>query len=194
MLSMIFHLQEEGWAVCRVFKKKLATTMRREGEHESLCWYNDDQVSNFMPDFDSPRRFPNPYSATAYHNPHLAYTNNMQQPPNDAFLQLPQLESPKVPQSYGSNLNQMVLPNSIYNTNNNYDHQAVDQVTDWRVLDKFVASQLSQEDGCSKMETSAVACSSSPASEQMNLQLQNDFKSQEMASELASSSQVDLWK
>ncbi|XP_009804644.1 NAC domain-containing protein 7 isoform X2 [Nicotiana sylvestris] len=186
--------QEEGWAVCRVFKKKLATTMRREGEHESLCWYNDDQVSNFMPDFESPRRFPNPYSATAYHNPQFAYTNNMQQPPNDAFLQLPQLESPKVPQSYGSNMNQMVQSNSIYNThNNNYDHQAVDQVTDWRVLDKFVASQLSQEDGCSKMETSA-ACCSSPASEQMNLQLQNDFKSQEMASELASSSQVDLWK
>ncbi|XP_060207273.1 NAC domain-containing protein 7-like [Lycium barbarum] len=194
--------QEEGWAVCRVFKKKLATTMRGEGhhQHESLCWYNDDQlVSNFMPDFDSPRRnFPNPYNPPVYQHPNPHYSSNiMQQPHNDAFLQLPQLESPKIPQSYGNNIiNQIIAqPNSsIYN--NNYD-QAVDQVTDWRVLDKFVASQLSQQDGCSNMDNAA--CSSSPASEQMSLIHQNDTKGTEMASSdigslSASSSQVDLWK
>ncbi|CAN4127575.1 unnamed protein product [Withania somnifera] len=193
--------QAKGWAVCRVFKKKLATSMRIEGDihqHESLCWYNDDQlVSNFMPDFDSPRRnnFPNSYNTTpsSYHH-QLPYNNTMQHHPhhNDAlFLQLPQLESPKVPQSYG--INQIIAqPTSIYN---NYDQAVVDQVTDWRVLDKFVASQLSQQDG-----NVAAACSSSPASEeQMNL-LQNDkgtdqMASSEIASLSASSSQLDhLWK
>lgn len=187
------NLQEEGWAVCRVFKKKLATSIRSGGDqlyqHESLCWYNDDQlVSNFMPDFDSPQRnnFPNPYNTPSYHH-QLPY-NNMQQP-DALFLQLPQLESPKIPQSYGS-VNQIIAqPNSIYN-NNNYD-----QVTDWRVLDKFVASQLStQQDGYN------AACSSSPASEQMNMHIQSDTKGQEMStSEIgslsASSSQLDhIWK
>ncbi|KAG5592977.1 hypothetical protein H5410_043491 [Solanum commersonii] len=144
---------QASWAVCRVFKKKLATSIRREGDqlyqHESLCWYNDDQlVSNFTPYFDSPQ------------------------------------QSPKIPPSYGS-----INNNSIYNNNNNYD-----QVTDWRVLDKFVASQLStQQDGYN------AACSSSPASEKMNMQLQSDTKGQEMSSEIASlsasSSQFDnLWK
>ncbi|CAN4077914.1 unnamed protein product [Withania somnifera] len=193
--------QAKGWAVCRVFKKKLPTSMRIEGDihqHESLCWYNDDHlVSNFMPDFETPRRnnFPNPYNTNtpSYHH-QIPYNNMQHQPHNDAlFLQLPQLESPKIPQSYG--INQIIAqPNSIYN-NNNCD-QAVDQVTDWRVLDKFVASQLSQQDG------TAAACSSSPASdEQMNL-LQNDstnmgteMASSEIASLSASSSQLDhLWK
>ncbi|KAJ8555641.1 hypothetical protein K7X08_013137 [Anisodus acutangulus] len=187
--------QEEGWAVCIVFKKKLATTMRSEGhhQHESLCWYNDDQlISNFMPNFDSPRlNFPNPYNNTPSYSHQLPCSNV--QPHSDAlFLQLPQLESPKIPQSYGSNI--ILQPNSIYNTNNNYD-QAVDQVTDWRVLDKFVASQLSHEHG-----TANAACSSSPASEHMNLHHQNDtnkgtdMASSEIGSLSASSSQVDLWK
>ncbi|XP_049415662.1 NAC domain-containing protein 7-like isoform X1 [Solanum stenotomum] len=187
-------IQAKGWAVCRVFKKKLATSIRREGDqlyqHESLCWYNDDQlVSNFTPNFDSPQRnsFPNPYNVTPSYHHQLPYNNMHQQYPqnNDAlFLQLPQLESPKIPLPYGS-----INNNSIYNNNNNYD-----QVTDWRVLDKLVASQLStQQDGCN------AACSSSPASEKMNMQLQSDTKGQEMSSEIASlsasSSQFDnLWK
>ncbi|KAM3396853.1 NAC domain-containing protein 26 [Capsicum galapagoense] len=194
--------QAKGWAVCRVFKKKLATSIRGEGEQyqqESLCWYNNEQlVSNFIPDFDSPRRnnFPNiPYNTTPSYHHQLPYTN-MQPHNNDAlFLQLPQLESPKIPQSYhGINQINIEQPNSIYN---NYDNQAVDQVTDWRVLDKFVASQLSQQDG------TAAACSSSPASHehQMNL-LQDDsinkgteMASSEIASLSASSSQLDhLWK
>ncbi|KAK4365236.1 hypothetical protein RND71_016594 [Anisodus tanguticus] len=186
---------EEGWAVCIVFKKKLATTMRSEGhhQHESLCWYNDDQlISNFMPDFNSPRsNFPNPYNNTPSY-PHQLPCSNVQPHSDALFLQLPQLESPKIPQSYGSNI--VLQPNSIYNTNNNYD-QAVDHVTDWRVLDKFVASQLSHEDG-----TANAACSSSPASEHMNLLHQSDtnkgtdMASSEIGSLSASSSQVDLWK
>uniref|UniRef100_A0A3Q7HSK4 NAC domain-containing protein n=1 Tax=Solanum lycopersicum TaxID=4081 RepID=A0A3Q7HSK4_SOLLC len=145
-------LSEEGWAVCRVFKKKLATSIRREGDqlyqHESLCWYNDDQlVSNFTSNFDSPPRnnFPNPYNVTPSYHHQLPY-NNMHQNPhnNDAlFLQLPQLDT--------------------------------------------------QQDGYNG------ACSSSTASEKMNMQLQSDTKGQEMSSEIASlsasSSQFDnIWK
>ncbi|KAL2540080.1 NAC domain-containing protein 7 [Abeliophyllum distichum] len=38
--------QEEGWVVCRVFKKRIAS-MHKVSEHDSPIWY-DDQVS-FMP-------------------------------------------------------------------------------------------------------------------------------------------------
>lgn len=65
----------------------------------------------------------------------------------EQFIQLPQLESPSVPL--------MKRPStvvSLVSDNNNEDHDDQNRlllsnkkVTDWRDLDKFVASQLSQE-------------------------------------------------
>ncbi|CAI9784468.1 unnamed protein product [Fraxinus pennsylvanica] len=158
--SFEFDLQEEGWVVCRMFMKKMATT-RKEEEHESLCWY-DDQVS-FMPDFNFSRPISQPYT-TSYH-PHYTCKQELElqyNMPHDAFFQLPELESPKVPQSTASSSiipcgvlqfsslgheenvqqNNQLHISEIYSN----DQAAVDQVTDWRVLDKFVASQLSQDD------------------------------------------------
>ncbi|GFZ01935.1 similar to NAC 007 [Actinidia rufa] len=136
--------QAKGWVVCRVFKKRLPST-RTTSELDSPCWY-EDQVS-FMPDFDSPRPMPHPYS-TSYH-PHYSCKRELElhfNVPHDPFLQLPQLESPSVArlqedQSLKQSINQHNI-DSICGSN----EQAVDQLTDWRVLDKFVASQLSQED------------------------------------------------
>ncbi|XP_059643970.1 NAC domain-containing protein 7-like [Cornus florida] len=208
--------QEEGWVVCRVFKKRLAT-VRKMGEHESPCWY-DDQVS-FMPDFDSPRQISQPYASYQHHYPckqELELQYNMS---HDAFLQLPQLESPQVQQSVagvscnsvvpygfdsnnGSTLQSSTLTqeehvnnqqnkNSLYGNNN---EQAVDQVTDWRVLDKFVASQLSQEDAAK--ETTYSNAASFQVAEHLNML--SESKRQESASEYASMStpscQIDLWK
>lgn len=226
--------QEEGWVVCRVFKKRIAT-IRKEGDHEQLCWY-DDQVS-FMADFDSPRRIAQQQQYTAY-NPQyckqeLELQYNMS---HDAFLQLPQLESPKVPQSsstatlscnlvvpYGFERNtagnislpspttlthgqqihhqinhQSMNSSSLYDCNSN--EQGVDQVTDWRVLDKFVASQLSHEDASKQVEaTYSDAPSSLQLTEQVNI-LVNEHNRQEVSSSevLASmatpTSEIDLWK
>ncbi|CAK9173176.1 unnamed protein product [Ilex paraguariensis] len=186
-------------------------TLRKEGEHESLYWY-DDHVS-FMPDFDSPRRIHQSY--TSYHHQYsckqeleLQYTM-----PHESFHQLPQLESPKVAESMAQvNCNSMAPYNFerhnllsstlaqehlqqsnqldinlLYSNNNEH---ALDQVTDWRVLDKFVASQLSQEDATKESTSFQVA-------ENMNM-LINGSKRQEMASEYAaissSSCHIDLWK
>ncbi|KAA8521889.1 hypothetical protein F0562_012797 [Nyssa sinensis] len=207
--------QEEGWVVCRVFKKRV-TTVRKMDEHESPCWY-DDQIS-FMPDFDSPRRISQPYSSYHYQHSSKQELDQLQyNMPHEPFLQLPQLESPKVPPSLanascnsvvpynfnrnnGSTLQSSTLTqeehvqqnnqqnmNSLYSNNN---EQAVEQVvTDWRVLDKFVASQLSQEDDVKETTYSTA--------EHMNMLL-SDSKRQEMASDYASistpSCQIDLWK
>lgn len=221
-------MQEEGWVVCRVFKKRLAT-VRKMGEYESPCWY--DQVS-FMPEVDnSPRRsISHPY-ASPYHQQlysqckqelDLQYT--MPHPPHhhDSFLQLPQLESPKVPQSapYGSIMQSSTLTQeeqlqhinhqqNLFNSSssssllyNNNDQHAVDQLQDWRVVDKLVASQLShdQQDSSKEVTNYSNAAAMFRVAEQINMLANEAYRRpdnnivQDYASTSTSSCQNDLWK
>ncbi|XP_024996980.1 NAC domain-containing protein 7-like [Cynara cardunculus var. scolymus] len=210
--------QEEGWVVCRVFKKRI-TTVRRMDEHDALSWY-DDQVS-FMPDYESPNRISHPYTANNSYQHQLPGKSELDQmhynlPHEHSFLQLPQLESLRFPQSaaasvsasYGSafqpsiqqsNINLLYGDNNNNNHNNNNNGEQDLQVTDWRVLDKFVASQLSNDqDAVTKENTYLNPPSSSlQMAEHMNMLL-SDSKSDEIASEGASIStstcQIDLWK
>ncbi|CAN1186024.1 NAC domain-containing protein 7 [Linum perenne] len=256
--------QEEGWVVCRVFKKRLPTTMRRFGEYDSPCWYDDQ--SSFMQELDSPRHvshhhhqpYPSPPSSylqhqhqhqhqhhqqhylhckqeldqlqyNMTHNHHHNHTNE----PN--FLQLPQLESPKVPTS-NTNCNNnnnnnssssSMVPN-FYDKNNgallpqeevlhiqqsqhnlasfhNMSDQEQMVATDWRVLDKFVASQLSNELGnAASKEASTHVNNVSPSSsfhvvdENVVVVTNDDSKRSETledyASTLTSTCEIDLWK
>lgn len=227
-------MQEEGWVVCRVFKKRIAT-IRKEGEHDQLCWYDDHQVS-FMPDFDSPRRIPQQYGTNTAYNNHqyckqelhelMHYNNsnnNMSHHHQDPFLQLPQLESPKVPYGFVDRIStQLLAPSPTLSTNHQiminssstmYDHHQQgdgvdDQVTtDWRVLDKFVASQLSHEDASRKQQvegTYSDGPSSLQLTEQVNLLVNEHNMRQEVmcssSSELGNNSmstptsEIDLWK
>lgn len=182
--------QEEGWVVCRVFKKRVPT-MRKVGDYDSPSWY-DEQVS-FMPETGSPRRISQPYASYHHHYPckhELELQYNM---PHDPFLQLPQLESPEVPQMQQCHQQNL---NSLYRNNN--CEQAVDQVTDWRVLDKFVASQLASHEDASKGTSNFSNTATFNAAEQMNV-LANESKGSEIAQEYASTStsscQIDqLWR
>ncbi|KAG6429547.1 hypothetical protein SASPL_107599 [Salvia splendens] len=183
--------QEEGWVVCRVFKKRIATTQKMS-EHDSPVWY-EDHVS-FMPDMESPKQ--------QTFNPNLSYNSYPYKKemslqygiPADHFLQLPLLESPKVLQPPSSincrssgfgNHHQHLdqgYPSAFRNTND----QSGDQVTDWRVLDKFVASQLSHEEVSKDNETF-------PAAEEAGL-ISGDLSKPENATTSSSSCQIDLWK
>ncbi|XAR66143.1 hypothetical protein NMG60_11012247 [Bertholletia excelsa] len=200
--------QEEGWVVCRVFKKRL-TTMRKVSEHDSPNWY-DDQVS-FMPDLDSPKQNTSHANTTLlyhHHNPYqqpskkeldLQYPNNL--PYHSHFLQLPLLESPNkliqtaATMSSSTSMAPYVLHPSLQALNSPIygQDQAMDQLTDWRVLDKFVASQLSQEEVPKESHEYPVHVSAlfNPSEEQL-------MNKQEMASENASTStsscQMELWK
>ncbi|KAK6145634.1 hypothetical protein DH2020_022454 [Rehmannia glutinosa] len=211
--------QEEGWVVCRVFKKRIAST-QKFSEHDSPIWY-DDHVS-FMPEMESPKQ-QHSYNANnnnlSYNYPYNNNNNtsckkgmtNMPYgiiPSSDHhhFLNhhhLPLLESPKMlhPQSglintgptfpFGGGVNVNLNPGnnlqtldqSIFRNNEN----STDQVTDWRLLDKFVASQLSQEEEVSKENDTF------PASDDSNL-ISRDMNKQENASTSSSSCQIDLWK
>ncbi|KAK6117892.1 hypothetical protein DH2020_048368 [Rehmannia glutinosa] len=211
---------QEGWVVCRVFKKRIAST-QKFSEHDSPIWY-DDHVS-FMPEMESPKQQHsyNPNNNNLSYN--YPYNNNNNNtsckkgmtnmpygiiPSSDHhhFLNhhhLPLLESPKMlhPQSGlintgptfpfggGVNVNRnpgnnlQTLDQSIFRNNEN----STDQVTDWRLLDKFVASQLSQEEEVSKENDTF------PASDDSNL-ISRDMNKQENASTSSSSCQIDLWK
>ncbi|XP_058225012.1 NAC domain-containing protein 7-like [Rhododendron vialii] len=188
--------QEEGWVVCRVFIKRITTT-RKMGEHDSPFWY-DDQVS-FMPEFDSPRQISHPY--TSHHHQYysckeeLELQHNMA-PQNPNFLQLPQLESPNNgSMMQSSTLTQEEPIKQQGNIQQNID--SMDQLTDWRVLDKFVASQLSHEDASKEDIQNYSNSASFQVAEHMNMVL-NGSERQDDGSEYASMSTpicpIDLWK
>lgn len=195
---MMDDLQEEGWVVCRVFKKRIAT-VRRMNEHESPCWY--DESVPFMPDLDSPNQsshsnFPHHLSNfPCKKEVDLAY----QAQPQDHFLHLPLLESQKLLQSVTNNNNiptatfaldinlqasnfqasaakqqniqqqqqQQISDQNLlflFENNNNNNEQTMDQLTDWRVFDKYVASQLSQENNNNASKQQLVVPENAPTS------------------------------
>ncbi|XP_061369033.1 NAC domain-containing protein 7-like isoform X1 [Gastrolobium bilobum] len=213
--------QAKGWVVCRVFKKRV-TTMRKVSEHESSCWY-DDQVS-FMHDMDSPKQSSQSNLVYQIPYPCKKELDLPYQLPREHFhQQLPLLESPKLLQSASTiaSINPMapydhldvnhataLMPSTFIQEeqvqqqnfqamygNINTNEQAVDQVTDWRVLDKFVASQLSQD--ASKDNNYSNTGSILHGTDNSNVQFRNLDK-QEMVIENASTSNsscpIDLWK
>ncbi|XP_076953015.1 NAC domain-containing protein 105-like [Bidens hawaiensis] len=222
--------QEEGWVVCRVFKKRLPA-MRRASEHESPIWYEEHQVS-FMPEIDSPNQN---HSLTNMVNPNYQYPygsckkelDQMQNYHITPDLQLPLLESPKLlPNNnssmpvYGINTNQVgtinYQPPSLTQVQNNSTHPNQDQnvnnqMTDWRVLDKFVASQLlsqgdafvTKENHYTDMDDNSPILRSHDDNERSNCELITHQNKQEHemlsvpdqdASDSTSKCPIDLWK
>ncbi|KAJ1272033.1 hypothetical protein BS78_06G172000 [Paspalum vaginatum] len=157
---------EEGWVVCRVFRKRLATVQRMAGD--SPYWFNDH--AGFMaPELGSPGQAAAHHqqqqqSAMMYHRPQSSYPCKVELEyhhllPQEHFLpQLPHLESPKLPDLIGQVAT--ALPPCSLAQENGAPRYTVQELqaepvyltagdasgTDWRALDKFVASQLSHGD------------------------------------------------
>ncbi|KAK7322443.1 hypothetical protein VNO77_25823 [Canavalia gladiata] len=191
--------QEEGWVVCRVFKKRL-TTMRKLSEHDSPCWY-DDQVS-FMQDLDSPKQTSQPNLPYQFPYPCKKELDL----PYHLPLQLP-LENPKMFQSSSNTMTQFGIeenhatplhPPSMMQQVQHQNFQAVfgntntneQLAADWRALDKYVASQLSQEDA-SKDNSNIFHMKSNSNIEELDKQ---DMNMPENASTSNSSCPIDMWK
>jgi hypothetical protein len=202
-LSSVQLMQEEGWVVCRVFKKKI-TAMRKVSEHESPCWY-DDQVS-FMPEMDSPKH--SSHSNLVYQQLPYHCKKELDLPyhlPREHFLQLPLLESPKMLQSaanvssYGIDINHAAattlhsssLSHQIQQPHEHSFHAMDQMTTDWRVLDKFVASQLSPDGAANMFHASG--------NTNTNVLVSRHLEKQEMLPENASMSSssnchIEFWK
>ncbi|KAF6174723.1 hypothetical protein GIB67_008778 [Kingdonia uniflora] len=186
-------------------------------EQGSPCWY-EEQVS-FMPELDSPRRSSHP--EMGYNHPLYSCKQELELQyniPHESFLQLPHLESPNIPplsasvscnslSAYGLQPSSLTQDNQMHKNHrhsmtthyNNNNDQGVEQVTDWRVLDKFVASQLSQEDISKEPNyTNTNGANIFHVSDNMTNILAQESNKQEMGSEYASTStsscHIDLWK
>nr|QSD99857.1 NAC family transcription factor [Melilotus albus] len=134
--------QEEGWVVCRAFKKRTtnsqSTKSTIEGWDTSYFFEeSSSRVNNSMVDpIDQLiSRQPQSYLSQSYNMCKQEIEACMHA---EQFVQLPQLESPSLPLAKRPSTMSLV-------SDNNNDDFATNTVTDWRALDKFVASQLSHE-------------------------------------------------
>ncbi|KAF5735970.1 NAC domain-containing protein 7 isoform X1 [Tripterygium wilfordii] len=158
--------QEEGWVVCRAFKKRTTGQAKSIEAWDSGYFYDETSgVSSVIDpiDYISRQQPQSTFLAQNYLCKQEREPENlsfMHQP--DSFVQLPQLESPSLPlmTRLSSSISLISSSENNNNNNNNEEHDLQEQmnrgcydnysnknkVTDWRALDKFVASQLSHED------------------------------------------------
>ncbi|MED6181400.1 hypothetical protein PIB30_019116 [Stylosanthes scabra] len=136
--------QEEGWVVCRAFKKRTTTTnvqtKSMEGWDSSRYLYEEASGGGGGSGGGVVESIEQLLSRQGGHHHHQSSSfmckqeiENMQANA-DQFIELPQLESPTT----------LPLANSKRpSTSNNKEASKKVVTTDWRDLDKFVASQLS---------------------------------------------------
>ncbi|PPD97798.1 hypothetical protein GOBAR_DD05175 [Gossypium barbadense] len=126
---------EEGWVVCRAFKKK-ATGQTKSIDVWDSSYDEPSGISSVVDPLDYLSRQPQNLLPPSYLCKQETEAENLSFVHSDQFVQLPQLESPSLPLIKKQTSISLIMCNN----NNN------EKVTDWRTLDKFVASQLSHED------------------------------------------------
>ncbi|KAK1261855.1 NAC domain-containing protein 7 [Acorus gramineus] len=144
--------QEEGWVVCRAFKKR-TTSIQARNNYEGI-WdsrYSYDEPNNVNTLFD-------PVNHLRRHPCNLECKQETEFLEKIShFNQLPQLQSPSMPlirrpSTISVSLDkeeeeEEVVITGVSNAKNKMNNNVVENVTDWRDLDKFVASQLSHGEG-----------------------------------------------
>ncbi|KAG6766721.1 hypothetical protein POTOM_027892 [Populus tomentosa] len=146
-------IKEEGWVVCRAFKKRTTGQNKSmEGWDSSYFYEESSGVSSVVDPMDYITRQPQNFLAQNFLCKQEIEGDNLNFMHSENFVQLPQLESPSLPLikrpsssvsliSENNNSN-----NEVEEQNRKLSNNSTQKVTDWRALDKFVASQLSQED------------------------------------------------
>ncbi|XVF62167.1 hypothetical protein PTKIN_Ptkin08bG0195100 [Pterospermum kingtungense] len=147
--------QEEGWVVCRAFKKRntgQTKSINIDGWDSSYYYDEASGVSSVVDPVDYIPRQPQNFLPQNLLCKQETEADNLNFVHSDQFVQLPQLESPSLPLikrpssvsliSETTNYEEEDQHSRIKCSNNN---NTTKKVTDWRAFDKFVASQLSQE-------------------------------------------------
>ncbi|TKY55880.1 NAC domain-containing protein 37 [Spatholobus suberectus] len=139
--------QEEGWVVCRAFKKRTNGQTKTIEEWDRSYLYDEQArgVNSVVDPIDLILRQPQKFSAQNFLYKQETEADNLSFMHADQLVQLPQLECPSLPL-----IRKQSSVSLISDNNEEYDYQKglsnTQKVTDWRALDKFVASQLSQEE------------------------------------------------
>ncbi|MBA0590398.1 hypothetical protein Gorai_019104, partial [Gossypium raimondii] len=146
-------LQEEGWVVCRAFKKK-TTGQTKSIDVWDSSYDEPSGISSVVDPLDYLSRQPQNLLPPSYLCKQETEAENLNFVHSDQFVQLPQLESPSLPLIKKPTSISLVPENNINNNTNHKEEEDHllkimcnnnnnEKVTDWRTLDKFVASQLS---------------------------------------------------
>ncbi|KAK8674107.1 hypothetical protein V6N13_112405 [Hibiscus sabdariffa] len=154
----IMILKEEGWVVCRAFKKRSTGGQAKSigGGWDSSHFYDEPSgLSSVVDPMEYMSSQPQSFLSLCKQETATEADNLNNFVYSDQFIELPPLESPSLPL--------MNKPSTISliseNNNINYEEEGEEEdqkrmcnssitkkATDWRTLDKFVASQLSHED------------------------------------------------
>ncbi|VVB18352.1 unnamed protein product [Arabis nemorensis] len=139
--------QEEGWVVCRAFKKRTTVPTKRRQLWDQNCFFYE-ATADLMEPLDKnvhkrARHNTDISGTTPFKQELLSEKNHvddgefgsmfLQSIDDDQFSQLPQLESPSLP-------SEITLQEHMSRQED--DVSVEKRITDWRSLDKFVASQL----------------------------------------------------
>ncbi|WVZ21974.1 hypothetical protein V8G54_000518 [Vigna mungo] len=117
--------QEEGWVVCRAFRKRTnGQTKTIEGWHRRYTY--EDPIDLML-------RKPQQNNISAEN---MLYKKETRLMHAEEMMQLPELQSPSI----------TIMKKQSSTSDNINNEKELSKVTDWRALDKFVASQLSQEE------------------------------------------------
>ncbi|KAG8474577.1 hypothetical protein CXB51_031332 [Gossypium anomalum] len=192
--------QEEGWVICRAFKKKISGQAKSIEGWESRCFYDEPSgLSSVIDPMEylskQPQKFlPYCKEETEADNLDFVYC--------DQFVELPQLESPSLP-LINKPASISLISENIVNYGEEEEEEAdkkrmcnanTKKVTDWRALDKFVASQLSHEDRYNNGDQEGASISTFDANNSSNsdmealLLLQSSREERDKLKELLNSS------
>ncbi|KAL1133882.1 hypothetical protein V6Z11_A12G069100 [Gossypium hirsutum] len=166
--------QEEGWVICRAFKKKKSGQAKSIEGWESRCFYDEPSgLSSVIDPMEYLSKQPQkslPYCKEETESDNLDFVYC------DQFVELPQLESPSLP-LINKPASISLISENIVNYGEEEEEEAdkkrmcngnTKKVTDWRALDKFVASQLSHEDRYNNGDQEGASISSFDANNSSN--------------------------
>ncbi|XP_050109647.1 NAC domain-containing protein 37-like isoform X2 [Malus sylvestris] len=142
--------QAKGWVVCRAFKKRTSSQNKSIEGWDSSYFYEE---LNGLTSVADPTNYmisrqPQSFLSQNFMCKQETEADSLNFLHSDPFVQLPQLESPSLPLIKRPSSTSLISENNIEIE----DQQSIrgcndaKKVTDWRALDKFVASQLSQEE------------------------------------------------
>ncbi|CAH9105779.1 unnamed protein product [Cuscuta europaea] len=189
--------QAKGWVVCRAFKKRITGQLAKsnEGWESNYCLLYDHEhniINNFMGIgntssnnnnnsfmaqtlFMCKQELDAAAAAAASSSETTANFTQHHSENNHLFNQLPQLQSPSLPllnkyPAAAATSSSAAAASSSAAASPPLPLRENKKVTDWRTLDKFVASQLSHDDDNLKEKSFTKSCS---CEEDMDLLLQN---------------------
>ncbi|CAA0840869.1 NAC domain-containing protein 30 [Striga hermonthica] len=142
--------QEEGWVVCRAFKKP--TPNHKQGFEAN--WNYNNMSSYARLDFTQPSRLPGPTTSSLPNNNYLDLLNNqgttsLFNPLRNPLVELPNLDSPSISsKGFTANENNIFEDSSVGRelldqgdfSNNNNHHQYVGK--HWKSFDRLLESQV----------------------------------------------------